>query len=80
MDAIYNFEYKGVMFDVEYYHQPEEKQILHCGDGSGYEGCSESVELSDIKLNGVSLMLPFEECQEDIESEILTYLKNQDDV
>jgi hypothetical protein len=44
-----------VEFDIEYDYQPAEKEVRYYSDGSGYPGCPESLEITDIRIGGVDV-------------------------
>jgi hypothetical protein len=48
-------EYMWVEFDIEYDYQPAEKEVRYYSDGSGYPGCPESLEITDIRIGGVDV-------------------------
>ena len=48
-------KFEGDWYDVEYDHQPEEAEVTHCGDGSGYPGCAERYDIIKIELDGVDV-------------------------
>jgi len=60
-------EYKGIKFEVEFDHQPYEAEVRYYSDGSGYPGCPESVDVSDITHNETSFMEFLEDDMDDIE-------------
>jgi len=47
--------YKGLDLRVNYDYQPEEKMVMYYGDGSGYPGCAESLEINTISLGDYDL-------------------------
>ena len=67
-------EYKGIEFDVEFYHQPYEPEVRYYSDESGYPGCAESVELEEIKHKGTCFLEFFQYEKEEIEELIIENL------
>ena len=43
---------RGKVFDVGYTLHPEEKEVTHYPDGSGYPGMGASVDIESISYNG----------------------------
>jgi hypothetical protein len=68
-------EYKGIEFDVEYYHQPYEPEVTYYSDGSGYPGCAESIELEKISHKGTDFLEFFEYEIEEIQELIIENLR-----
>jgi len=66
--------YKGVEFDVEFDYQPFEKQVLYYKDGSGYPGCSETVEITEFKHKGTSFLDWVEDFEDQVSELILEKL------
>jgi len=60
-------EYKGIKFEVEFDYQPYEPMVMYYSDGSGYPGCPESVDVTDITHNETSFMEFLEDDMDDIE-------------
>jgi len=67
-------QYKGIDFEVKFYHQPYEPEVRYYSDGSGYPGCAESVELEEITHKGTSFLEFFDEEIEEIEEIIIESL------
>ena len=68
-------EYKGVKFDVSFYHQPYEAEVKYYSDGSGYPGCPEHVELDTIEHKGTDFLEFIEHEIEEVEEIILEQLR-----
>ena len=64
-------KYKGVELDIEFYFSPAETEVRYYGDGSGYPGCAEEVEIYSIEHNGDSVMELVEDQLTSIEEELI---------
>jgi len=60
-------EYKGVKFEVTYYHQPSEPEVRYYSDGTGYPGCAEHFEIENITFKGEDFTELLENNFEEIE-------------
>ena len=47
--------YEGVEFEVEFDYHPAEPMVRYYSDYSGYPGCGESLEITDIRIRGVDV-------------------------
>ena len=63
--------FKEVEFEVEYDYQPAEAMVMYYKDGSGYPGCPETIEISEITHKETSFFELLEDQFEDIEILIL---------
>ena len=63
--------YKCVDFDVKYKYFPGEKPVCNYGDGSGYPGANEEVDIIDISYCGTSFLSVLEDNMPEIECLIL---------
>jgi len=70
--------FKGIDFEVEYDYQPEEKPVYNYGDGYGYYGFNEEVDITSIKFQGVEFYDILENDIDEIESLILNKIINED--
>jgi len=70
--------FKGIDFEVEYDYQPEEKPVYNYGDGYGYPGFNEEVDITSIKFQGVEFYDILENDIDEIESLILNKIINED--
>ncbi len=53
--------------DIEFDYQPEEAAVMYYGDGSGYPGCSEQMDICLISHDGYDITEYFEDDMEAIE-------------
>ena len=70
-------EYKGVELEVEYDYQPEEACVMYYSDGSGYPGCAEQIDITEITINGVDVFELLENDLEEIEELISNKIHEQ---
>ena len=72
--------YKGIEFDVEFDYQPEEKQVRHYSDGTGYPGCAAEIgSIYVITRNGTDFLEFFESDMEQIEEAIWKALEEMEE-
>ena len=66
----------GVKFDIEFDYQPAEKMVMYYKDGSGYPGCQESFEITEITIDDLDFYELFE--SNGLIEEVIEQLKNQE--
>ena len=66
--------YKGVELDIDFDYREAEMQVLDYGDGSGYPGYPEFVEINEILHKGVDISLLVENDMNEIKNLILKEL------
>ena len=64
-------KYKGVEIDIEFYFSPAEPEVRYYGDGSGYPGCGEEIEIYSVGHNGSDISELIEDQLTSIEEELI---------
>ena len=44
--------FRGINLDITFNYQPEEPEERNDSNGTGYPGCAEEIDITEIKLNG----------------------------
>lgn len=69
--------FKGFDFECDVYHQPAEEEVRYYSDGSGYPGCAEEWEFTNITLNRINAEELLENIREQFEEEAIKQLRHE---